>query len=207
MIGQSQLGRVAAAIVGGGAILVGCGGTVQFSGSTPFEVVGSMPPPEPTSERVVVTEDAIVINDKIHFDLDKATIRPESYDLLNEIVDVINKNTQIEKLSIEGHTCSLGTEQHNEKLSSDRAASVRAYLTEHGVAAERLSSLGHGESRPIASNEDEASREKNRRVEFLITAQKQLETVYDVNKQTGERTLVSQSAGGVPATPAAPAKS
>lgn len=186
--------RWALAALGISGLLGGCGGTVQFSGSTPFEVTGALPAPvpeAPQTKRVVVTEDAIVIHDKIHFEFDKATIKPESFDLLNEIATVINDNPRIERINIEGHTDAMGSDEYNQQLSAARSESVRKYLVEHGVVADRLTNEGFGESRPIASNDTDEGRQTNRRVEFIITAQKPLETVYEVDVATGERHKVS----------------
>lgn len=173
------------------AVLGACGGTVQFSGSTPFEVAGQRPAPEPQTKRVVVTEDAIVIHDKIHFEFDKATIKAESFDLLDEIASVINDNPRIQRINIEGHTDSMGRDEYNEKLSDARAEAVRTYLVEHGIAADRLTHEGFGEARPIASNDSDEGRQKNRRVEFIITEQQPEESVYEVDLATGARTKVA----------------
>src|SRR5215217_1062276 len=104
-------------------LAAGCGGTIQFADDRPIQVVGTLPPPPPPPkpERVVVKKDRIEINEKIQFDFDKATIKPESNDLLNEIVSVIKKNPQIKKLSIEGHTDSDGSDKYNQSLSERRA--------------------------------------------------------------------------------------
>lgn len=124
--------------------------------------------PDDPSQKVTVTKDKIVIIDKVHFDTSKATIRPESFDILNQVVDVLDENPQIELLRIEGHTDDRGRAAFNEKLSRRRAASVREYLIDNGVDSSRLTSEGFGESTPIADNETEEGRAKNRRVEFTI---------------------------------------
>jgi outer membrane protein OmpA-like peptidoglycan-associated protein len=87
------------------------------------------------------------------------------------VVEVLKKNAGIAKLSIIGHTDSDGADTYNQQLSEKRAKSVLAYLTGHGVDATRLSAVGKGESAPIASNDNAAGREQNRRVEFLIVEQ------------------------------------
>jgi outer membrane protein OmpA-like peptidoglycan-associated protein len=71
-------------------------------------------------------------------------------------------------LGVYGHTDSRGIAAQNMKLSGDRAASVMAYLTNHGIAASRLESQGFGQTKPIADNASDAGRAKNRRVEFKI---------------------------------------
>ena len=72
------------------------------------------------------------------------------------------------KFSIEGHTDSQGKDALNQKLSEDRAAAVKNYLIENGIASDRLSSVGYGESKPIDSNKTAAGRANNRRVEVKL---------------------------------------
>lgn len=168
---------------------------MAFSDSSSIAVTGDPPPPPkaeaPKPKRVEVTADAIVITEKIQFDFDKATIKPESHGLLDEIVAVIGQNPHIEKISIEGHTDSDGSDKYNLKLSDDRAKAVMTYLTEHGVGIDRLTAKGFGESKPIASNDSDDGKEKNRRVEFLITDQAVVTKTYEVDPKTGERKEVA----------------
>ncbi|HEX8106310.1 MAG TPA: OmpA family protein, partial [Kofleriaceae bacterium] len=145
------------------------------------------PPP-----RVEVRDNKIEIHDKIQFDYDKATIRPESFGLMNEIASVIGKNPQIKKIRIEGNASSEGSPQHNQKLSEDRARSVMKYLTDHGVAAGELVSIGYGADRPIADNGTDAGREQNRRVEFVILEQDVTHKKVEVDAQTGTEKVVDE---------------
>ncbi|MEZ4874469.1 MAG: OmpA family protein [Flavobacteriaceae bacterium] len=103
----------------------------------------------------------------ILFDTGKSTIRKESYAVLQSIVDIMKEypNTRFE---IEGHTDSVGSDSNNQKLSDARAASVKDYLTTIGMDGSRLTSVGYGESRPIASNNTKAGRQQNRRVEISL---------------------------------------
>ena len=103
----------------------------------------------------------------ILFDTGKSTIRQESYAVLQNIVDIM-KEYPTASFVIEGHTDSVGRESNNQKLSESRAASVRDYLTTIGMSASRLSSVGYGEARPIASNKTRAGRQENRRVEISL---------------------------------------
>ena len=82
---------------------------------------------------------------------------------LLEIVDVIKKNPHIKKISIEGHASSEGDAAFNKKLSGDRAKSVMTYLVDKGIPKESLQSKGFGSEKPIASNDTEDGKEKNRR--------------------------------------------
>jgi len=105
--------------------------------------------------------------DNIYFDFDKATLRPESKTQLNSIVDFLNENNKV-KIQLDGHTCSIGREDYNQKLSEARAQAVKDYLASQGIKEKRLSSIGFGELKPLASNETETGRRQNRRVEFVI---------------------------------------
>ena len=177
------------------ALLWGCGGPVVFQGQSTLPVTGTPPAvaeakPPP---RVEVRDNKIEIHDKIQFDYDKATIRPESFSLMNEIASVIHKNPQIKKIRIEGNASSEGSPQHNQKLSEDRARSVMKDLTEHGVAAGELASIGYGADRPIADNGTDAGREQNRRVEFVIVEQDVTHKKIEVDAQTGAEKVVDEN--------------
>ena len=103
----------------------------------------------------------------ILFDVNKATIKPQSATVLNQIVDVLNqyKNS---KFSIEGYTDISGKRDKNQKLSEDRAYSVKAYLIDKGINNARLTAKGFGPDKPIASNKTKKGRELNRRVEINL---------------------------------------
>jgi outer membrane protein OmpA-like peptidoglycan-associated protein len=102
----------------------------------------------------------------ILFDTDSAGLRPESLPTLDEVVRLLAAEAAW-KLTIEGHTDSTGALGHNQTLSEQRAASVKAYLVSKGVAAERLVSAGFGQSKPVADNATELGRARNRRVELV----------------------------------------
>jgi outer membrane protein OmpA-like peptidoglycan-associated protein len=116
---------------------------------------------------VEIQSDRIAIKDKVHFDFDKATIQRRSYGLLDQVARVILEHPEILSVSIDGHTDSQGSADYNRDLSQRRAAAVREYLIQKGVAPERLEAHGFGEDRPIESNATNAGRAANRRVEFL----------------------------------------
>lgn len=103
----------------------------------------------------------------IQFETGSAVIKKTSFGILDQVVAVMNENPAY-NLEIHGHTDSQGDDAKNMKLSDDRAASVRTYLTNKGVAAARLRSEGHGETVPVADNKTAAGRAKNRRVEFKV---------------------------------------
>jgi len=99
------------------------------------------------------------------FGFDKYEIRPEAEPLLDEVVTVLKQNSGI-KVGIQGHTCNIGTAAYNQKLSEKRANAVMDYLVKHGIASYRLTAKGYGLTQPIASNDTEDGRAKNRRVEL-----------------------------------------
>jgi len=107
-----------------------------------------------------------IITNDIHFDFDKASIRQSSMGIIEEIAEMMEEHPEI-RLSIEGHTDDAGSSNYNMELSSVRAKAVRAKLIELSIDSQRLSAKGFGESKPLVSNTNEASRAKNRRVEFV----------------------------------------
>ena len=130
------------------------------------------PDPDPTKNgcptAVRVTEGAIVILQQVQFDTGKATLKKASDQLLDEVAAVLAEHPEILKLEIQGHTDNRGNAKGNEKLSQDRADSVKKALGSRGVDQGRLVAKGYGQSTPIDDNTTEAGRQKNRRVEFKI---------------------------------------
>ncbi|XLS29080.1 OmpA family protein [Flavobacteriaceae bacterium M23B6Z8] len=103
----------------------------------------------------------------ILFDTGKASIKKESEEVLADIIKILNEYPNA-KFSIDGHTDSVGSQKLNQRLSDSRALSVKEYLVENGVNEFRLSSMGYGEDKPIASNRTKAGRAQNRRVEINL---------------------------------------
>jgi uncharacterized repeat protein (TIGR01451 family) len=110
----------------------------------------------------------IIIAEKVYFDTNKATIKPVSFPLLNEVARIIKENSGISRVDIEGHTDSDGAAAYNKTLSDQRAKSVRKYLIGQGIPAAKLTGKGYGKERPIADNKTPEGKEKNRRVEFIV---------------------------------------
>jgi len=103
----------------------------------------------------------------INFDTGKASIKPESQPLLDEIGKLLNNNQGL-KLSIEGHTDNVGDKAMNQKLSEQRAAAVRSYIVSNSkVDANRLVTKGFGDTKPIADNGTDEGKAQNRRVELV----------------------------------------
>lgn len=106
------------------------------------------------------------IDDDINFDFAKAEIKPSSYAYLNRLAETLIRTNS--NIVVKGHTDNVGPEDVNLRLSKERAENVTRYLKDRGVPASRLSVEYYGMSRPIAPNDTEAGRARNRRVEFEI---------------------------------------
>lgn len=118
----------------------------------------------------------------ILFDTDKADLKSAAQANLQNLAVSLQNNPQT-NISIIGHTDSTGTAPHNMDLSIRRAASVKSYIAAAGVSGSRLSTVGKGETEPIASNATADGRAQNRRVEIVIVANEQLK---DQAKQSGQ---------------------
>ena len=126
---------------------------------------------------VEVTSTGIVIRQTIYFEFNRAVIRSVSFPILNTVAQVLRDFPDI-NVEVQGHTDDRGNDNYNLRLSQERAEAVRQYLIQQGIAAERLTSQGYGEGRPIDSNRTAQGRARNRRVEFVRTdanAQRQRE--------------------------------
>jgi OmpA-OmpF porin, OOP family len=108
---------------------------------------------------------------QIQFETGRATIRAESHPLLAKIAELARRCPG--RLSIEGHTDAMGTEEANLHLSRDRASAVREQLVQRGFPPDELVTRGFGESRPVSSNDTEDGRARNRRIEFHILLEHQ----------------------------------
>jgi len=151
----------------GSAVLLGAAGYFICKALQKEEAVAETPPPPPPApmrEPEAVAEKIVLRG--VNFDFDKSNIRPDAAVILDEAVSALSGSSSA--VSVEGHTDWVGTDAYNQGLSERRANSVKRYLVEHGVDESRLSTVGYGESRPIASNETRDGRALNRRVELLV---------------------------------------
>ncbi len=103
----------------------------------------------------------------ILFDTGKSSIKAESTSVMVDIIQILNEYPT-SKFTVEGHTDSVGSESLNQKLSEERANSVRDFLIDKGIGADRLTAIGYGEAKPIATNNTRAGRAENRRVEINL---------------------------------------
>lgn len=121
----------------------------------------------PVYNKIIVHHDRIELREKIFFAHNLSKIEEVSYPILDDVVLAMKNDSTID-VSVQGHTDATGSEAYNLELSDRRSAAVVSYLVAHGVAADRLSSKGFGESQPLESNSSVDGREKNRRVDFLV---------------------------------------
>ena len=103
----------------------------------------------------------------VHFDTDKATLKSESVAILNAAVKTLGAHGTI-LVEVAGHTDSTASDEYNQKLSEKRAKVVYSYLVDHGVSADRMTWKGYGESQPIATNDTEEGKARNRRTELIV---------------------------------------
>jgi outer membrane protein OmpA-like peptidoglycan-associated protein len=170
-------------------LLAGCKPKDQAANPEPIATVTNEFVEAETPPRVELRDDRIVIHEKIQFDLNRASIRPESDSLVREIAAVIRANPQLESISIEGHTCNIGSPDYNLDLSERRAAAVRKRLIREGVESPRLAARGYGLTAPLVPNSDDAARETNRRVEFRVVSQTTLARKVEIDSKGQEKVI------------------
>ena len=201
MIGDRSFMHVVAAslLVG----IAGCGGVTQFAGAQPFTIAGTPPPPPPAPvvkeeppkppPRVELRDNKIEFKEKIQFEVNKAVIKEESFSLLHDIGEVIKQNPHLKKISIEGHASAEGDPKRNKKLSDERSKAVMEFLAKkEGIDAVRLTAKGWGVEKPVAPNDTEDGREKNRRVEFLVLEQDVTAKKVEIDPTTGKERVVDE---------------
>lgn len=143
---------------------------VQLPGYLPLDTVYQLPA-GPSFQDVVLRPlrpGAVLRLDNVEFEQGKAVLLPSSAPDLNRLLDLLTTSPEL-TIELRGHTDNQGDAQLNVQLSEQRVAVVKAYLVSHGVAPERITGLGLGGAEPRASNDQEATRRLNRRVEFRIT--------------------------------------
>jgi len=110
----------------------------------------------------------ITLDGSVLFASGKSELLPIAQKKLDEVAKALNDTAPDQTMVVEGHTDSNGNDASNQKLSQDRADSVRAYLVQRGVKSERITAVGKGESTPVASNDTTEGRANNRRVEIVV---------------------------------------
>jgi outer membrane protein OmpA-like peptidoglycan-associated protein len=175
------VGIAAASVLGFSGLISGCGHTevVAPVPTVPVAtavVVAPPPPPPPPAPRLTAACDSEIrpqghvhFPHEVEFDEGKATIKPSqtSNAILQCLVDFLANNKMVTKFRIEGHTDNVGDANMNQTLSQQRAESIVAWLTGHGVTTP-IWGKGYGPTRPIAPNDTPEHKAQNRRVEFHI---------------------------------------
>ncbi len=123
-------------------------------------------------EAAMVKKEFKIVLPEVYFETAKSDIKPESYPVLDgaaKTIKMVFEGNPDVKIEVQGHTDSRGSDAYNQKLSNDRAGSVKQYLVlNHNINADRLMARGYGESKPVASNDSPEGMAKNRRVEFVV---------------------------------------
>lgn len=139
-------------------------------------------PPPPSEQETQLRETGRIRLEGINFETGKAKLLPESLPILDKVGDVL-RDWPILRVEIGGHTDNRGSAALNLRLSADRARAVRTYLLEHfpQIQANHLTTHGYGSSRPVAKNNSDENRAKNRRVEFVVLNRKAMQA--EMNKR------------------------
>ena len=149
-----------------GMTLLGCETKMRISGPAPLPPPAPAPAPAPAPLPTYIT-----VKERIQFETDSSVLLEHSKVVLNDVVKVLADNPAITLVEVGGHTDSTGEKDKNLMLSQLRAESVRDYLVSQGIDTRRLRAMGYGDRIPVASNDNPAGREQNRRVEFRIIKQ------------------------------------
>jgi OOP family OmpA-OmpF porin len=161
--GRDNRGRGAAIGVVTGALICGTLGYLLAEEPKPAPKPAPPPPPPPPAPKAERT----IVLDNVLFDFDKTAIKPDAAKILDRLVTFLKENPD-KRVDLEGHTDSVGTDQYNQGLSERRAASVKDYVVKKGIDGSRITARGLGKAKPIADNNTEQGRAKNRRVEVKI---------------------------------------
>jgi outer membrane protein OmpA-like peptidoglycan-associated protein len=172
--GNTALGAIIGGVVGGAA-----GGIIGNRMDKQAQKIETALPGAEV-ERVGEGIKLTLGENSVNFDLNKSTLTATAKGNLDKLVPVFNEYPDTD-IQIFGHTDSSGSDEYNQKLSEQRAASVKSYLAGKGIASSRFNTVGKGEAEPIESNDTATGRAKNRRVEFAITANEKM--VQDAQKE------------------------
>jgi OOP family OmpA-OmpF porin len=126
--------------------------------AAPAPAAKPAPAPASVKQAVVIQADAL-------FDFDKSVLRPDGKKSIDEAVAKL-AGVDVEMVIATGHTDNVGTDAYNQKLSERRAAAVKEYLASKGIPSSKITTIGKGESQPVATNKTAEGRQKNRRVDI-----------------------------------------
>lgn len=176
--GNTALGAIIGGVVGGAA-----GGLIGNNMDKQAQKIDQALPGadvERVGEGIKIT----LGENSVNFDLGKSTLTSTAKGNLDKLVPVFNEYPDTD-IQIVGHTDSSGSDELNQKLSEQRAAAVKTYLSGKGIKAARIVTTGRGEAEPIADNATKDGMAKNRRVEFAITANEKMKA--DAQKQAAKQ--------------------
>jgi outer membrane protein OmpA-like peptidoglycan-associated protein len=122
----------------------------------------------PDKARVILEDGKVVVVGKVQFESGSAVMKKKSEPLIDDVAALLKQHPEMKHVKIEGHTDNTGPKEYNDRLSKERAETVKKALIQRGIAADRLETEGYGPSKPMAPNETPAGRARNRRVEFTI---------------------------------------
>ena len=142
-------------------------GYLYYSDTLAVKPVGREYPRQKVVVLRKVEKDRTLVLKGVFFDVDDYRLKPESYNELRQVMEFMRLNPDV-KIEISGHTDNSGSDEHNRRLSEDRAFEVYKYLFLHRIGKDRMSYKGYGKDIPLESNDTEAGRAANRRTEIRI---------------------------------------
>ena len=170
-----------ACVVTAGQVLPECAGTrapaapspaAPAKPSSPAAPASPASPAAPAKPAPSSVRQSVVIQADALFDFDKSVVRPDGKRAIDEALSKLN-GVDIEMVIATGHTDGIGSAAYNQRLSERRANAVKEYLVSKGIAASKITTIGKGESQPVATNKTKEGRQKNRRVDIEFKGTKQ----------------------------------
>ncbi len=156
------------AAAGAAVLAAGCASTIPRRPVPLPEDRRALPAWYPEQSWTAAQTERDYVEGKVVFDTAKWNIREPSARVLGQLVEYMNRNPDVSRMRLEGHTDSRAPDEYNQKLSERRAISVANWLVDHGVDHMRLLAVAFGETRPIAPNDNPVGRQENRRTAFHI---------------------------------------
>lgn len=170
-----------ACVVTSGRILPECAGVRPVAPPTPARPAAPAAPARPTAPAAPAAparpapasvRGTVVIQADALFDFDKSVLRPDGRQSIDDALSKL-RGVDLEMVIATGHTDSVGTDAYNQALSERRAAAVKEYLVSKGIPASKITTIGKGESQPVATNRTAEGRQKNRRVDVEFKGTRQ----------------------------------
>ena len=140
--------------------------------AAPAKPAAPTAPAQPAKPAPASVRQAVVIQADALFDFDKSVVRPDGKKSIDDALAKM-RGVDLEMVIATGHTDSIGSDKYNQRLSERRAAAVKEYLVSKGIPASKITTIGKGESQPVATNKTAEGRQKNRRVDIEFKGVKQ----------------------------------